>query len=332
MNRDPVEDALEAEDPAALARAATAEDLARMKAAEELVELRAQRRRRRSRFAVASQVLVGWVALAGFFVNAWQIYANKRQQEQQARSDQEKWAKEFARASQADKYRAFFETSALATDPTNTDKRLVGYALLQEFVQDRDYSQKAMLMLEESLVQELRSNTEEGLDERHAAAVMAIVTALAESNDCHSLQKAARSVDRVARRHAEVQDPVETGEILKVYIRRIIGRAAQVCTSFKDFKEVRRPVRDTIAKNPEVLGLRGRPSVAEVNARMGEVLRDACADENAVSGATDCPDVLRAYAALCTHLDPKEEAENAANCALMKGAAAALPPPAPVAQ
>jgi len=294
MEENPVKKALAADDAEELARAATADELARQKAAEELLELRYQRRRRRSRFAVGSQVLVGWVALAGFFVNAWQIYATKRQQEQQARSEQEKWSKEFARASQADKYRAFFETSALATDPSNPDKRLVGYALLEEFVQDRDYSQKAMLMLEESLAQELRSNTQEGLDEPHAAAVMAIVTALSESNDCRSLQKAARSVDRVARRHAQVQDPVETSEILKVYVRRIIGRAALVCPSFKDFTDVRRPIRDTVVRSPEMLNLKGHPSVAEVNARMGEVLRDSCLAENAISGATDCPDILRA--------------------------------------
>jgi hypothetical protein len=35
-----------------------------------------------------------------------------------------------------DKYRAFFETTVLATDTANYDKRLVGYALLQEFVTD----------------------------------------------------------------------------------------------------------------------------------------------------------------------------------------------------
>ena len=39
----------------------------------------------------------------------------------------------------------------LATDSANADKRLVGYALLQEFVSDNDYNIKAMLMLEESL-------------------------------------------------------------------------------------------------------------------------------------------------------------------------------------
>ena len=52
--------------------------------------------------------------------------------------------------------------------------------VLQEFVQDRDYTQKAMLMLEESLSQELRSNTSPGLDAEHRAAVVAILTALSQ--------------------------------------------------------------------------------------------------------------------------------------------------------
>ena len=63
-------------------------------------------------------------------MNAYQLYANKQHQDEQSRVEREKWNKEFSRASQADKYRAFFETAVLATDPTNADKRLVGYALL----------------------------------------------------------------------------------------------------------------------------------------------------------------------------------------------------------
>ena len=84
------------------------------------------------------------------------------QAQQQSAVDQDRWSREFVRAQRADKYRAFFETSVLATDPANADKRLVGYALLQEFVDDEDYNSKATLMLEESLMQELRSKSVAG--------------------------------------------------------------------------------------------------------------------------------------------------------------------------
>ncbi|MGA8891487.1 MAG: hypothetical protein WB493_07960, partial [Anaeromyxobacteraceae bacterium] len=161
-------------DPAELAKNSTLDELQRMKAAEELHRLRSERLTRRSRFLVAGQVLVAWVAFAGLVVNAWQSWNNKQQQEHRDRTEMEKWNKEFARASQADKYRAFFETSMLATDTANADKRLVGYALLQEFVRDPTYDEKAMIMLEESLSQELRGGPREKLDDAHRAAVRAI--------------------------------------------------------------------------------------------------------------------------------------------------------------
>jgi hypothetical protein len=320
--------ALQREDALALAAAVPLDELQRMKAAEELFELRYQRRKRSSRFSVASQSLVGFVAIAGFFVNAYQSYLNKQQQQLQRATDQERWSKEFARASQADKYRAFFETSVLATDPANADKRLVGYALLQEFVQDRDYTGKAMLMLEESLSQELRSNTAPGLDPEHAAAVGAILTALSQTNDCRALERAARSVDRIARRHARFGDAEESGQVLKVYVRRILGRAADVCTTFKDFRAVRRPIRDTLLKAPELLALTGHPTSADADTRLAETLRDLCQQDIAVSGATECPDMLRGYAELCGKLDPRELADERAGCDLMRAAADALRPAA----
>lgn len=331
---DPMEDALQREDPRALAEQTSLDQIERMKSAEQLFELRYQRKKRSSRIAIASQSLVGFVAIAGFFVNAYQSYLNKQQQQQQRQVDQERWSKEFARASQADKYRAFFETSVLATDPSNSDKRLVGYALLQEFVQDRDYTQKAMLMLEESLSQELRSNTDPGLDQAHRSAVTAILGALSETNDCRALERAARSVDRIAKRHARFGDREETSEVLKVYVRRLMGRAASVCTSFKDFQAVRRPIRDTLLKNPELLGLPAHATAADADQRLSATLRDLCLDEAAVSGATECPEVLRGYADLCAKASPKELAEDGPACELMKVAvaqqkSAAPPGPAP---
>jgi len=326
---DPTEAALFREDARALSASASREDIDRMKAAEELFALRHERKKRSSRVAVATQSVVGFVAIAGFFVNAYQSYLNKEQQQEQRRIDQDRWSKEFARASQADKYRAFFETSVLATDPSNADKRLVGYALLQEFVQDSNYTQKAILMLEESLAQELRSNTAEGLDEEHRAAVVAILTALSQTNDCKALEQAARTVDRIAHRHAQVRDVAETGEVMKVYVRRMLGRGADVCTSFKDFRAVRRPLRDTLLKSPELLDLRGQPTTTQANTRLAETLRDRCLDEIAVSGATECPDALRGYAELCGKADPKDLKEDGPGCELMKAAVAQLKPAAP---
>jgi len=325
---DRTEEALVREDARALAEAASLAEIERMKAAEELFDLRYQRRKRSSRISIASQSLVGFVAIAGFFVNAYQSYLNKQQQQQQRATDQERWSKEFARASQADKYRAFFETSVLATDPSNADKRLVGYALLQEFVQDRDYTQKAMIMLEESLSQELRSNTSPGLDAEHRAAVTAILGALSQTNDCRALERAARSVDRIAKRHARFGDAAETSEVLKVYVRRLMGRAADVCATFKDFRAVRRPIRDTVLKSPGLLGLSPHPSVVDANARLAETLRDACLDEIAISGASDGPDVLRGYAELCGKADAKELQEDRAGCDAMRAAAGQLKPAA----
>jgi hypothetical protein len=312
------------EEAASLARTASLDELQRLKAAEEILRLRTDRKRGSSRFALASQVIVGYVALAGFFVNAYQSYANKQQQEQQARSDQEKWNKEFARASQADKYRAFFETCMLATDPTNADKRLVGYALLQEFVRDPAYDQKAMIMLEESLSQELRGKPSDQLDDAHRAAVLAILTSLGGTDDCRALQRASRSVDRVARRHAAVKDRGETREVIEVYVRRLVGPAAMICGSLKDFNAVRRPIRDTMVKNPDLIGL-NNPSDAEANLLIAEILRQRCQDELAYSGATNCAEILRSYAALCSK-GGSEALDDRLACEVASEAATSLSP------
>src|SRR5450631_3606391 len=179
-----VRSALESQDAFALVSTGSKEEMDKLKSALDLIESDQKRKQTHSRFAIASQVLVGWVAIAGFGVNAYQSFANKQNQERQAKVDQDRWDKEFQRAREADKYRSFFESSMLATDQTNADKRMVGYALLQEFVRDDAYNAKATLMLEESLVEELRSNINQGIDEPHRNAVVAIVTALADSSDC----------------------------------------------------------------------------------------------------------------------------------------------------
>src|SRR5438874_12054848 len=90
--------ALDAEDPIALSKAASSEELARLIAAEELLEKRDARKRRSRRAFLLAQALVGYVALAGFFANAYQNWNNKKQAEDRARTDEERWAKEFKRS------------------------------------------------------------------------------------------------------------------------------------------------------------------------------------------------------------------------------------------
>jgi hypothetical protein len=318
---DDVRKALAAKDPYALASAADKEQMDRLRSAEELIDADRRRMQSSNRFAVAAQVLVGWVAILGFLVNAYQSWTNKQQAERQSQVDQDRWSKEFQRAREADKYRAFFETTVLATDTGNADKRLVGYALLQEFVSDSDYSSKAMLMLEESLAQELRRNTGQGIDEAHRNAVVAIVTALSETRDCAALARAARSIDKVAQRLNKYGDIDEAGEVFGVYVRRLVGRAAEVCTTMADFRAVRRPLRDTLVKAPKMGGLSYPTTPEAANTRMAEILRDRCLTDVAVSGATDCPDIFAGYARLCDQPEVPPKETTASTTAQVKGKA-----------
>src|SRR5258708_34417858 len=97
-------DAIEREDLMTMASIASKDEIDRLRAAEELFEKHYQRKRRSSRIAVASQALVGYVALAGFFANAYQNWNNKKQQQDQATTDNLRWEREFKRAQDADKY------------------------------------------------------------------------------------------------------------------------------------------------------------------------------------------------------------------------------------
>jgi hypothetical protein len=322
-----IEDAVKDEDAMALARLASVEELQRLKAAEELIEKRHQRRSRASKFGTASAALVGYVALAGFFANAYQNYTNKNQQEEQSRQDNARWEKEFKRAQDADKYRAFFETSALATDITNADKRLIGYALLNEFVNDEDYNSKARLMLEESLAQELRDSSGEGFDESHRYAVVAILTALAYTKECSALESASKSIDKLTRHVKRSQNVAGAREVFDIYVRKLFGRAARVCESAKDFRSVRRPLTDTLIKFPELAGLTGNPTAAEANKRIAEILRDRCVEEMNSTAVTGCRSVWKGYEKFCAAQEAenaKELPEDADACAVMR---ASVPPP-----
>jgi hypothetical protein len=318
--KDSVQAALAANDAVALSKAASADDLARLKAAEEVVELARARTKSSFTLATVSQLIVGVVALGGMLLSIYQTSTNRAAAAAQAQADQERWTKEFQRAQRADKYRAFFETSVLATDPTNADKRLVGYALLQEFVEDEDYNSKATLMLEESLMQELRSNTDQGLDEPHRNAVVAIVSALSESSDCHALERAARSIGRVAQRHAKVGDVDESSEIFAIYVRRLVGRAAIVCKSMKDFGQVRRPIVEALIKAPALAGLRGNIKESEAIAAVARVLVERCGREMAIVGGGECMQIGEKYAGLCSGA----AADEAGACDAVKTAMASM--------
>lgn len=322
-----IEDAITSEDALRLAKIANTEELQRLKAAEELLEKRYQRKSRASKFGTTSAALVGYVALAGFFANAYQNYANKKQQEEQARQDNSRWEKEFKRAQDADKYRAFFETSALATDITNADKRLIGYALLNEFVNDEDYNSKARLMLEESLAQELRSSSADGYDESHRYAIVAILTALAYTKECPALESAAKSIDKLTRQVKRSQDHDGAAEVFGMYVRKLFGRAARICDTVKDFRAVRRPLTDTLLKFPELGGLSGTLTAAQANKRIAEILRDKCVEEMESTAITGCRSVWRGYEKMCSTQETEkavELPEDAEACAVMR---ASVPPP-----
>jgi hypothetical protein len=320
-----LEDALDQEDPARVAAAADEAELKKLIMAEELFDKRHSRKKRSTRVAIASQALVGYVALAGFFANAYQNYNNKLETERRAVQEEERWKNEFKRAQDADHYRAFFETSALVTDAQNQSKRLVGYALLKEFVADKDYNGKATLMLEESLAQELRTGSpDDGVNEQRRASIVAILSALAESSDCRSLERAARTVDKLAKHHARTGNVDESQEVFQVYVHKVFGRGVAICPNFKDLRRVREPIRETLMRQPALGDVKTKLTPASANTRIAELLRDDCNDE-AENGLSDCPDIWAHYKTLCAQADAEEKDACAVVNATSFSAAASQP-------
>jgi hypothetical protein len=322
MSNDNIEKAIANNDSVALLKAATPEELARLKAAEEVLQLYRERTRSTTRWTLVSSTLVGIVAVVGMLVNSYQSFTSRQMAADQAKIDQDRWNKEFVRAQRADKYRAFFETSVLATDPTNSDKRLVGYALLQEFVDDVDYNSKATLMLEESLGQELRSKRTEGLDDAHRSAVVAIVSALAQSSDCHALERAARSIDRITLHHAKEQDTKEVLDIFRIYVRRLVGRATLTCKTMNDFIDVRRPLIDAIQRMPELGGAMIKLPNPVANERVARLLVEVCEEESSINGLSECAAMYESYGKLCA--DSGSGPDEQIGCDVIKVAGAAL--------
>ena len=297
-----LESALDKEDPVALSKLGDAEALKRLKVSEQIMGLQHARKQRTSRFALATQVVVSLIAIGGFLTNMVQGYFNKLKSDEQAQIDRQRWQKEFDRAARADKYRAFFETAALATDPQNPGKRLVGYALLQEFVQDKDYNDKATLMLREALEGELRADDQPGLSEAHRAAVVAIVGALSGTRDCEDLERATRTVDFLGKRSQQTGDIAEAQEVFSIYVRKLVGRAAMICPTLPEFLTVRRPLRDVLIKTPQLGGLTttaGKITLGDAGRKLAEILRERCRAEMAVSGVSDCPLIYESYQKLC---------------------------------
>lgn len=325
MANELIDKAMRDDDAAALLKAASTEDLARLKTAEEVLSLARERTQSTRRYTLVSSTLVGIVAVVGMLVNSYQSFTSRQAQQQQAQIDQDRWNKEFLRAQRADKYRAFFETSVLATDPSNSDKRLVGYALLQEFVNDEDYNSKATLMLEESLGQELRSKRTAGLDDAHRSAVVAIVSALAQSSDCHALERAAKSIDKVTLQHSRTQDAAEALQIVRIYARRLVGRAAIACKTMKAFAGVRRPLIDAIQRMPELGGAMIRLPDPIAHERLARLLIEVCEEEGAINGLTECGAIFERYQALCAA--PGVPADEGPGCKVINEARAAIAVP-----
>lgn len=290
-----VDRALEQDDASELAKLSTRDELERMNLAEEMLQKRHSRQQRRSKFVVASQTMVGYVALAGFFANAYQNW-----------SSEQRWSKEFERAQRTDKYRSFFETTALATDPGNRDKRLVGYALLKEFMDDPAYQPKAMLLLEESLARELRNSTAPlGVDEDHDAAFVAILSALARTSLCSHLEGATGSVGRLVKNGKGPTE--ERSEIFHMYVRWLFGRAIEICPTAKALRSVRRPLQQAALNEPGLVhGNGGKLRPADANARIAEILRDHCLEEIGSSDVASCPTIIRRYADLCAEWKRQE--------------------------
>lgn len=296
-------------------------DLMRLKLAEEILEARFQAKKRANRIATISQMLVGWVALLGFFANAYQNHNNKRHLQEQSEREQKKWQQEFERARTADLRRGFFDTNALVTDEKSADRRLVGYALLEEFVEEHEYGRKAVVILEESLSKELRGleasrRTDPEAFDMHLAAIQQIIRSLSASTSCDELVRAAGSVDRVTA-HARKTEGEEAEELFALYARRLVGRAVTVCKDLPSFETVRQPVRDALGKLPWLLKSDKKPPLVVLNAAIANLLVEECDRELSEAGSSNCPEIRRDYLALCD-----ETARNPVQWALEKDACA----------
>jgi hypothetical protein len=316
-----VHEALENQDPLKLVRSLSADEIGRLELAEKVLELEHNRRKRTSPLSS----VVSLVAFGGLAVNAFQSYSAGKTQERLREADQGRWEKEFERAKAADRYNAFLATSALATDNSNADKRLVGYALLEEFVDDKDYNAKSTLMLEQALFDELDRDDVEGLSEEHRNSVTAILSALSGTEDCGALSRAVRSIGRIAKRRAKTNDVAEAQEVFDLYVRRLYGRAAIICKTPEDFRQVEKTLSESLVKAPELGGLPPKLKLtpADANLRLTTLLIEDCKSELQITEVGDCTDVLRSFDGMCQR--GLAGGDGASSCQAVRSAVATLP-------
>ena len=332
-NEQEIRDALASRDPVKLARAAGSE-IGALKAAEDVIEAREKAETRPSRIMMASQALVGWLALIGVALNVVQMYANHKQYEESRAADQQRWQMEFQRSQEADKHAAFLQVSTMITDSI-VDRRLLGYALIGEFMGDKEYYDKAQLMLAERLGAEA---SDKDFDEAHRNAVRVIVRTLSQTKDCVALIQGASSIHKLrAARDAQtgakansklneddgISTPVE--DLYADFVRYIYGRAMIVCAGrYDELRLVRNEIRS--AMMPLMKGETPKEKAIAANRIIAQYLRDRCLDEP--QGAlSECPAIFEAYAKRCEFLETKKPDEwpnEKDGCALIRAAKSAV--------
>jgi hypothetical protein len=167
----------------------------------------------------------------------------------------------------------------------------------------------------------------------HRNAVVAIVSALSQTNDCRALERASHTIDRVAAHHKDKQDVEETKEIFHLYVRKLFGRAAQTCKTADDLFEVRKPLAQTLGRLPELADATGKLKDADINLSLAKMLIDECHEELDM-GRNDCMPIFDHYMVLCTQLTkPADKANETPACEAIKTAHAeflkAITPPVP---
>ena len=302
-----IREALASRDPVRLARAAGS-GINALKAAEDVIEAREKAESQPSKFALASQALVGWLALIGVALNVVQMYANHKQYDESRAADQQRWQLEFQRSQEADKHNAFLQVSALITDGL-IDRRLLGYALFGEFMGDKEYYDKAQLMLSERLGSEASAKE---FDEAHRNAVRVIVRTLSQTKDCVALIQGASSIHKLKRARDTqlsgddgIATPVE--DLYADFVRYIYGRALLVCAGrYDELRLVRNEIRS--AMMPLMKGETPKEKAIAANRIIAQYLRDRCLDEPA-GAASEWPAILEAYSARCAYLESKKKEE-----------------------
>jgi hypothetical protein len=317
-----IKEALSSRDPVKLAEAAGS-SISALKAAEDVIAARSAAEARPNFLTLASQALVGWLALFGVALNVVQMYSSRQQFEQQRTSEETRWRAEFDRSREADKHSAFFQVAALVTDG-QVDRRLIGYSLLGEFMGDKEYYDKAQLMLSERMVAETESKD---FGEAHRNALRVIVRTLSQTKDCEALIQGASTVHRLKKaRDAQLNGdngigtPVE--ELYADFVRYIWGRATLVCAGRpEELRLVRNEIRSALI--PFVKGATDVERRAAATKMMSQFLRDRCLDE-APGAISECPAIVQSLVASCAELekkDPKQWVIDKDACGVLREAA-----------